>query len=38
MYFPASKFPCLLSAINAGQSKQWVDNANISLANMSEAW
>ena len=38
MYFLASKLPCLLSVINAGESKQWVDDANISLANTSGAW
>lgn len=39
MHFPAGKLLCLLlSVINAGEPKQWVDDASISLANMFGAW
>lgn len=38
MYFPGSKLLCLLSVINVGGPKQWVDNANMSLVNEFVAW
>lgn len=38
MYFLTGKLLCLLSVINVGEPKQWVDSANISFVSIFVAW